>query len=358
MEYFHGCNYPWSTDGRTIYYGMDFGANVWGSHLGVSTRREAVARDFSDMARLGFTVARWFVFCDGRAGIVYDSDGIPAAIDPHFFPDMDAALEIARDAGIRLDLVLLDHHWMFSGLRDAVVDPITGERLERRLPHGRAHVLLSSSGRDALVERVLVPLVTRYGRSGERRDLADQILAFELMNEPDFVIGEWRRDRSSRVPHPVPFEVFAELAGRLSRAVHEQSPALVTLGGARLRNLRAWDDAALGLDVLQVHSYPDTRRLFAEADIFGTPVWSLGVSRAVILGEFPGNAPEQHPKGASPPDTTLYDYLEFAVSNGYAGAWPWSFSGTDPYGRLPVEPLRRFAVKYPDLVNPRSLTDE
>ena len=74
--YLHGCNYPWSTDGTTIFYGLDFGANVWGSHLGVSTRRGAVARDFAEMAALGFTTARWFLFCDGRSGIVYDESGL------------------------------------------------------------------------------------------------------------------------------------------------------------------------------------------------------------------------------------------------------------------------------------------
>jgi len=80
----------------------------------------------------------------------------------------------------------------------------------------------------------------------------------------------------------------------------------------------------------------------------------LGMRHGVILGEFPGNGPAQHPDGAAPPPTTLGDYLEFAVNAGYAGAWPWSFSGTDGYGRLPEEPLRAFAARYPDLVNPRT----
>ena len=106
--FWHGCNYPWSTDGTTAFYGMDFGATVWGSHVGVSTRRQAIASDFAQMASLGFTVARWFVFCDGRSGIVYDDGGLPVGLDPHFFTDLDAALEIARDTGIRLVLVLLD----------------------------------------------------------------------------------------------------------------------------------------------------------------------------------------------------------------------------------------------------------
>ena len=352
--YLHGCNYPWSTDGDTVFYGLDFGANVWGSHLGVSTRRAAVERDFAAMAALGFTVTRWFLFCDGRAGIVYDDRGLPLGPDPHLFADLDAALEIARATGIRIDFVLLDHRWMFTGVRETIADPVTGGMLEARLPEGRARVLLSQAGRDRLLDRVFVPLVRRYGYAGERADLAASVLAFELMNEPDFVIEEWERDLSSHVRRPLPFEVVAELVSRLSAAIHEHSPALATLGCARAHNLWAWDDDALGLDVLQVHSYPDLRHPDREADLYATPASALGVRRNVILGEFPGNAPVQHPAGAAPPATTLDEYLEFAVTGGYAGAWPWSFSGTDAYGRLPEEPLRRFAAKHPDLVNPRA----
>lgn len=356
VPFLHGCNYPWSTDGDTVFYGMDFGANVWGSHLGVSNRRAAVARDFAAMAALGFVAARWFVFCDGRAGIVYDDRGLPLGPDPHLFTDLDAALEIARDTGMRLDLVLLDHRWMFTGVRETIADPVTGGVLEARLPEGRARVLLSQAGRDRLLDRIVVPLVRRYGPAGERADLAPSVAAFEMMNEPDFVIEEWERDLSSHVRLPLPFEVVAELVSRLSDVVHQHSSALATLGCARVHNLWAWDDDALGLDVLQVHSYPDTKHPEREADVFGMPASSLGVRRPVILGEFPGNGSLQHPEGAAPPATTLDDYLEFAVSHGYAGAWPWSFSGTDEYGRLPEEPLRRFAARHPDLVHPRART--
>lgn len=352
--YIHGCNYPWSTDGTTVYYGLDFGANIWGSHLGVSTRRGAIARDFDEMARLGFTAARWFLFGDGRSGIVYDDRGLPLGPDPHLFPDLDAALEIARDSGVQVVLVLLDHRWMFEGVRDTIADPATGAMLEARLPNGRSRVLHAAAGRDALFDRLLEPLVRRYGSDGARSDLGPSILAFELMNEPDFVIEEWETDLSSHVHRPLPFSVMAELVARLSAIVHARSPALTTIGCARLHNLWAWDGDRLGIDVLQVHSYPDTRQARRNVDVFGMPASTLGVSRGVILGEFPGNGPAQHPEGASPPSTTLDDYLEFAVSGGYRGAWPWSFSGTDAYGRIPVEPLRRFAARHPDLVHPKA----
>jgi hypothetical protein len=353
INYHHGINYPWSTDGATIFYGLDFGANVWGSHLGVSTRQAAVARDFQEMASLGFTVARWFVFCDGRAGIVYDDRGLPAGPDPHLFTDMDAALEIARSVGIGLDLVLFDHRWMFEGVRDTIADPITGDLLEARLPQGRARVLHTADGRRALLERLLVPLMKRYGPRGPRADLAPQVIAYEFMNEPDFIVEEWERDLSAHVRRPLAFEILAEIVSGVSDAVHEYSTALATLGGARLHNLWAWDDDALGLDVLQVHSYPDTRYPDRETDLFGMKATSLGVRRPVILGEFPGDAPNQHPEAASPPPTTLEEYLEFAIDAGYAGAWPWSFSGTDAYGRVPVEPLRAFARRHPEVVNSR-----
>jgi hypothetical protein len=147
--------------------------------------------------------------------------------------------------------------------------------------------------------------------------------------------------------------VFAEVLFRFSDLVHSHSRALVTVGGARLHNLWAWDDDALGLDMLQLHSYPDALHPSRDADVFGIPASQLGVKRRVILGEFPGNASEQRPAGASPSEHTLDDYLEFALAGGYLGAWPWSFSGTDAYGRLPVEALRRFAERHPDLVNPR-----
>ena len=344
MTFIHGCNYPWSTDGTTVFYGLDFGGNVWGSHLGVSTRRAAIERDFAAMAALGFTAARWFLFCDGRAGIVYDGRGFPAGPDAHLYSDLDAGLEIAGSHGIRIDFVLFDFHWMFKGVRESIPDPVTGDLLEAQLPDGRAAILHSQAGRDALFDRLVEPLIVRYGPAGERADLGAHILAWEFMNEPDFVIEEWERDLGSHVGRPLPFAILAEAIARLSDIVHRHSTAWTTLGGARLRNLWAWDEPALGLDVLQVHIYPDDRRPARDEDPFGLPARDLGVNKPVLIGEF-----------ALPPGRDVEEYLEFALAGGYAGAWPWSFSGTDRFGRLPDEALLRFARKYPELVNSRAV---
>ena len=352
--FLHGCNYPWSTDGTSVYYGMDFGANVWGSHAGVSTRRPQIAADFAQMASLGFTVVRWFVFADGRSGIEYDDRGLPAGPDSHLFTDLDAALSVARGVDIRLVLVLLDHRWMFEGVPDVIADPLTGALLEARLPDGRAQVLNTHAGRQALMQNIIEPLVRGYGPAGEHAGLGAQILGYEFMNEPDFIVEEWERDLSTHVTRPIRFEVLAELVARTSELIHAYTRALTTMSAARLHNLWAWDDPALGVDFVQVHSYPDVNAPGRDADVFGMPATSLGVAKPVVLGEFPGNGLEQHPLGAAPPPTSLEDYLEFAVAAGYAGAWPWSFSGTDAYGRFPEAPLREFARRHPELVNARA----
>jgi len=353
--FWHGCNYPWSTDGTTIFYGMDFGANVWGSHLGVSTRRAAVAADFARMAMLGFTVARWFVFADGRSGILYDDRGLPTGTDSYLFADLDAGLEIARDVGIRLVLVLLDHRWVFEGVRETIADPATGVLLDVSLPDGRSRVLRDRIGRESLLRGVIEPLLGRYGRRGDRTDLGPQIHAVEFMNEPDFVVEEWERDLSSSVSRPLPFAVLADLVMRVNEMVHTHIGALTTIGCARLHNLWAWDDPALDLDFLQLHSYPDLKHPDRDADVFGKPVAALGMRKRVVLGEFPGDGARRHPAGVSHPERTLEEYLEFALAAGYAGAWPWSFSGTDDYGTLPETSLIDFARRHEALVNPRSI---
>ena len=308
------------------------------------------------MAALGFTVSRWFVFADGRAGIVYDERGIPSGIDSHLFDDLDAALEIARETDVRLHFVLLDHRWMFEGLRDTVADPVTGALLAVRLPHGRANVLHTSAGRSALFHRVFEPTVARYGRAGSRPDLGEHIFGFELMNEPDFIVEEWEKDVSSHVARPIRFEALARMVGDLSTLVHSHLPAITTIGCARAHHLWAWDDDALGLDLLQIHTYPDTRYPGRDVDPLLATAASLGMSRPVLVGEFPGDPANQRPPGARPLERSMIDVLECAVQGGYAGAWPWSYSGTDGYGQLPVAPLREFATRYPQLVNPRART--
>jgi hypothetical protein len=97
-----GANLPW------IRYGCDFGANAWHPRGGVAdgpmTRetRDVLSRLASD----GISTVRWFLFCDGRAGIRFDAEGEARGLDDHVLPDLDAALALASHAGIGLIFTL------------------------------------------------------------------------------------------------------------------------------------------------------------------------------------------------------------------------------------------------------------
>ena len=74
--YLLGTNYPY------LHYGNDFGGNLWGNY-GVHdpTTYKEVDADFARMSELGLRTVRWFAFADGRAGITYDSAGLPTGLD-------------------------------------------------------------------------------------------------------------------------------------------------------------------------------------------------------------------------------------------------------------------------------------
>jgi len=284
-----GINYPWTVFQGRPNYGCDFGRNRWNSHTGVSAQRAEVRADFAVMASAGIEVARWFVFTDGRGGVEWNASGELVGLADRCLDDFDAALEIATVAGVQVCLVLIDFTWLD--------DPARRSALE--------------SG--AFLDRVLDPLLDRFGAT-------DVIHSFDLLNEP-----EWRDDW--------PDDRLRAYAGNASNRIHARSRSLVTLGGAHVRNAKRWDDPAYGLDVIQVHSYPDVRYQDRDDDVFEKTAADFGVSKPLLIGECPWH-PRVHPEGHLSPARTLEDYLNRARDAGYAGAWPWSFKGVDAFGAV------------------------
>ena len=305
-----GINYPWSRFEGRANYGCDFGRNRWGSHTGVRANIAAVTDDFAAMASAGVDVVRWFVFTDGRGGLEWNTrSGGLDGIEPGFFDDMDAALDIAATAGVRLCLVFLDFAWFD--------DP------QRRLQ------LLDRANRSAFVDRVLDPFLDRYAK-------ARAIHSLELINEPDWVIAELATD-PRRVVWPLErLRVFCALAAERVRA---RSRLWLTLGGGRIAHAREWDHPTYDLDFIQLHSYPDVRYPRGEVSLFDTPLEALGVRKPVLIAEFPAD-PRQHPPEHLSPAYSIADYLTLAREGGYLGAWPWSYQGTDAFGRVDLAALR------------------
>ena len=296
-----GINYPWTVfDGRANY-GCDFGRNRWNSHTGVTANLAAVRNDFAELRAARIEVTRWFVFTDGRGGIQWSSAGEIAGLDSVFFTDMDAAIAIAGEHDVRLCLVLLDFLWFD--------DP------------GRRLAVLNRDAESAFLDRVLDPLLDRYGQS-------TVIHSFDLVNEPDWIVAELATDPTRAA---WPLERLRAFAGMMSRRIRARSNALLTIGGGRVSAASEWDRPDYDLDFIQVHSYPDVRYPFRDATVFGRTAADFGLTKPLLIGEFPSD-PRMHPVDHVSPAYTMDDYLTLAETGGYLGAWPWSFKGTDAFG--------------------------
>jgi hypothetical protein len=296
-----GINYPWTLfDGRANY-GCDFGRNQWDSHTGVTAHAAEVRADFAAMAAAGIEVTRWFVFTDGRGGIQWTADGEIAGLDAEFFQDMDAAIDIAATTGVRLCLVLIDYLWFH--------DP------QRRL------ALLDRHGASGFLDRVVDPFLDRYGP-------APAIHSFDLINEPDWVTSELATNPARAA---WPLDRLRMFAGLMSARIRLRSSALITLGGGRVAAVHEWDQPSYNLDFLQVHSYPDVRYPDRDVSLFGRTAASFGLSKPLLIGEFPSQ-PRLHPPGHLSPAYDREHYVQLARDGGYLGAWPWSFKGVDAFG--------------------------
>ena len=287
-DFWIGVNLPW------LNYGGDFGANHWQPAGGVGQPgRRAVLRDtLARIAGEGITRIRWFMLCDGRAGLRMAPDGSLAGLDDFVFRDADAAVEELGRAGLSVIFVLFDFHWFRPA---AVVNGVQ--------TCGRAGLAADALPRALLLERVVAPLLERYGR-------APSILAWDVVNEPEWVT------RGVRLP-PRPSEVLRAAMRDFIRdivgLIHQRTSHAATAGSASVRTLPLVE--GLGLDVYQAHWYD---RLDRRAPL-DRPVATLGLDRPLILGEFPTRGSRRMPA----------EIIEIARRNEYAGALAWSALSDD-----------------------------
>jgi hypothetical protein len=269
-----GANLPW------VHYGIDFGANAWRPDGGVAQAEERAQLEatFAALAASGVQYVRWFLFCDGRAGITFS----PIGLDDFVFRDVDAALEVASRHGIRIMFVLLDFLW--CGPASATGGVQMG---------GRSDVLADATSRAALRDLVLHPLLERY---------ADEpaVLAWDVINEPEWI----------KTVEPTALHAWL---GETIDLIHSVTSHPATIGSAGVR----WRDryVNLNLDFYQVHWYDSLK----QQPPLDTPVEELGFDRPVLLGEFPTRGSKRTPE----------EIVDAARAAGYSGAFYWSALAKD-----------------------------
>jgi hypothetical protein len=298
-DFFLAVNYPW------LAYGRDFGRSPWGySGIALEPSREAVGADFRQISSSGVRVVRWFLLGDGRSGVRYQN-GIPLGPDDVLFADIAAALELAGQSNLRVCFSLFDFLWL-----ETLAAESPTSQAATRFP-GR-NALQFAGGREALLERVLIPLFREF-RSHPG------LFAWEIVNEPEWAIPEFQRSPGATLPFAEARAFFAEIA----QAIHKESGGIpATLGSARLEWLRAWSE--IGLDLLEAHYYPQLEKdqnLSLASQLAGftdlaLPLW---------LGELPARDP-------AVPDYSLEAALSACREAGLAGAGIWRWRLPEPAG--------------------------
>ena len=283
-----GANLPW------VNYGGDFGANAWSPQGGVARPESQAKLDaaFARFAAAGVSRVRWFMFCDGRAGLRFAADGTPLGLDDFVLADVDAALAAARKHRVRIMFALLDFYF----LQEAQVSG--GVRMR-----GRADVMRDPAKRKAFMDAVVAPLADRYGED-------PAIFAWDVINEPEWSVfgaGAWKPAQSVA---PSDLRAFVREA---TATLHARATQPVTVGSASTR----WLDlvAGLGLDFYQPHWYDH----FERRNPLGTPVSELGVDRPVVLGEFPTKNSKKTPG----------QILDAVRGAGFGGGFAWAQLSTD-----------------------------
>lgn len=288
-----GVNLPW------IGYGTDIGASLWFPDGGLSAQPEALERlerTLGILAGDGVTAVRAFLMCDARSGVVFDPDGLPLGIDDAVLADVDALVAAAHRHGVGLMPVLFDFHLCTAP------QVVNGVQLG-----GRSHLLANAVAARALIDRVLRPVVERYGDD-------PTVIAWDVMNEPEWCLPGRRGSRRT-----VPFDALQQFLGDAVMCVRGAARQPVTIGCAGTWRLDLV--TPLGLDFYQVHWY----------DRFGwaalvRPVADLGLGdRPVVLGEFAGRG------------VRLAEVLAAAKAAGYEGALVWSALADDPYSGYPPD---------------------
>ena len=293
LPFLYGANLPW------LRYGGDFGANAWspGGGMAGTGKKDELRRHLQALRGQGIDVLRWFLFCDGRAGIRFSAAGTPLGPDDRLYADIDAALETVASAGMRVIFVLLDFLWFDESARINGVQ--TG---------GRSRVISGAYKQQALRRRIIVPLLERYGRS-------PAILAWDIINEPEWATRGWG---GGIIGPALSFPAMRRFIKRTARLVHRHTGHMVTVGLGNAAGLPLV--RGCGLDFYQVHWYERWENVAP----LERQVAELGLDRPLLLGEFPT-------KGASRPPHVI---VETARNNGYCGALAWSWLAADEFSGM------------------------
>jgi hypothetical protein len=294
-RFLYGVNYAWKN------WAADFGGVAAWSSPGVSANKAAVLADLQDMQSHGVDVVRWWMFeqLEGEA-VTFDANGNPTGLGGTAVADIQAALDLAAQAGV---------HYNFTLFSFDDFDP--SGNVSGATRHGMNPIVTDPAKLAQLIANVVVPVAQTVAASPH----ADRVVSWDVINEPDWAISDSDPygDPAFSPNGMLQTVTFAQMEAFVKAAVaalHQHSSALVTVGDSAIKWAQAWSHVSL--DYYTFHLYDWVEQYYP----YTTPPSGYGITGTpVVMGEFPLAGL------TGVPYATLLSGL---WSEGYAGAMAWA----------------------------------
>ncbi len=294
-RFLYGVNYAWKN------WAADFGGIAAWSSPGVSGNKAAILADLQDMQSHGVDVVRWWMFeqLEGEA-VTFDANGSPTGLGGTAVADIQAALDLAAQAGV---------HYNFTLFSFDDFDP-SGD-VSGATRHGMNPIVTDPNKLAALIANVVVPVAQTVAASPH----ADRVVSWDVINEPDWAISDSDPygDPAFSPNGMLQTVTFAQMEAFVKAtvtALHQHGSALVTVGDSAIKWAQAWSH--VNLDYYTFHLYDWVQQYYP----YTTPPSGYGITGTpVVMGEFPLAGL------MGVPYATLLGGL---WSEGYAGAMAWA----------------------------------
>lgn len=300
--FIYGINVPQFTSGT---YGTDIGNNpVLSTATSFDTKK--VTEIFTNCKAIGFNCIRIQLF-ESMEGLTFDDSGDVTGFDSSFLPNLKSLLDIAKDTGVNLDLVLQPHV-------DANLNKVSKATYDKY-----TQVIFNPTVRQHYIDKVVTPLCDLL------KDYQDNILFLDIYGEPEAdVYGQLGNGSAS---YGTTWENMASYLKAVGQAIKQVMPEMPITASSGLRDYNSLKDGQyneLGLDLIGVNDYNDFGDVAA--------IKSLRVTKPVILSEF-GVKTATNLSNDFQQQSTMTFYAN-AKAAGYRGAFYYMYGYKDASNTL------------------------
>jgi hypothetical protein len=285
---------------------------------------------FQNTHAAGGRVIRWWFHTNGTVTPGYQSSGMAQNIPQSHIDGVTSILNAAHDAGVAINISL----WSFDMLQG-------GESISSAVRTNNTNLLTVDANRQAYIDNYLTPLVKALkGNPG--------LYSYEIFNEPEGMTpAGWTVSNGGT---SVPESAIQKTVNWLAAAIHTADPTVLVTSSAQTFDYCSavsgktnyYSDSALvaaggkqngTLDFYEVHYYSSNG---TSDSCFLHPASYWGLDKKLVMGEF-----EAIPTDGTAANDT-YTYLQ---SNGYNGAWAWSYESDQPWPSMQTAMQNLYTAK-------------